>query len=141
MSARKPDGARRRRNATPGFRQLPSQGRVGPTPAWPLSPPLTEEGAVWESLWVLPQAAEWERMDYTRTVARYVRTVCAAEMPGADSKLLAEARQLEDRLGLTPRAMQALRWETDEPEEEEEESTKPTKTKPKARTYVPPAGG
>jgi hypothetical protein len=42
-------------------------------------------------------------------VARYVRVVVAAE-DELDAKLLAEARQLEDRLGLTPLAMLRLSW-------------------------------
>lgn len=126
---------RRRRTPSAGFRLLPHEGREGPIPAWPIGTQTGDELEVWIDLWQLPQAVEWERLDYKRTVARYVRTVVAAEMPGADSKLLAEARQLEDRLGLTPRAMQTLRWETDEPADEPEEDETPVPTKP--RTYVP----
>jgi len=98
------------------------------------------ESTVWEDLWKLPQAVEWERLDYLRTVARYVRTLVAAELPGADSKLLSEARQLEDRLGLTPRAMQTLRWETDEPKEDEDETDQvEDRSAKRSRAYVPPS--
>jgi hypothetical protein len=114
--APKPAGQRRRRNPSPGFRQLPHEGRVGELPAWPIDKPRDAELEVWADLWKLPQAVEWERLEYTRVVARYVRTLVASEMHAADIKLLTEVRQLEDRLGLTPKAMQTLRWETDEPE-------------------------
>jgi len=97
------------------------------------------EIAVWEGLWRLPQAVEWERMNYTRVVARYVRTLVAAELPGASSQLLAEVRQMEDRLGLTPRSMQTLGWETDEKvDEEDEPEIEPEATPPRA--YVPKKG-
>lgn len=41
-----------------------------------------------------------------------------------DTKLLAEVRQLEDRLGLNPAAMRSLRWEI-APAEEAEETAGP----------------
>lgn len=46
-----------------------------------------------------------------RTVARYTRITVAAERPRAATALMAEARQLEDRLGLNPKAMRSLGWE------------------------------
>lgn len=126
---------KRRRTPTPGFRLLPHEGRAGDPPPWPIGDQTVLEAAVWLDLWRLPQAVEWERMDITRQVARYVRTLVEAEQPGADSKLLTEVRQLEDRLGLTPRAMQTLRWETDEPLPEEEPAAEPKGDR--ARAYVP----
>jgi len=51
----------------------------------------------------------WERLGWTRVVARYARLVIAAER--LDKDALSEARQLEDRLGLTPKAMRLLLWE------------------------------
>jgi predicted ArsR family transcriptional regulator len=42
-------------------------------------------------------------------VARYCRVVLVAE--GLNKDALAEARQLEDRLGLTPKSMRMLLWE------------------------------
>ena len=131
--APKPANLKRRRTPAPGFRLLPHAGRVGETPSWPIGHENPIELEVWAGLWRLPQAAEWERLEYFRVVARYCRTLVAAEMPGADQKLMSEVRQLEDRLGLTPRAMQTLRWETDEPIEEEEEAPK----KKDREAYVP----
>jgi hypothetical protein len=74
--------------------------------------------AVWTALWVLPQAVAWERLHLTRVVARYAQKLVAAERTDAPASLLAEVRQLEDRLGLSPMAMLRLRWEIDETEAE-----------------------
>lgn len=110
---------KRRPNATPGFKRLPHEGRSGELPTWPLpesdDPWQNEaEAAEWDRLWSLPQAVEWERMRCETFVALYVRTFVRASLPGAETKLLSEMRQLDAKIGLSPRAMQDLRWETDE---------------------------
>jgi len=66
----------------------------------------------------------WEQMGWTRVVARYCRIVLAAEVL-LSTQALAEARMLEDRLGLTPRAMRSLLWEivADDPAEKREPTT------------------
>lgn len=130
--APKPAGERRRRNAPmANTLHLPSEGRTAPTPAWPIGfghGALADE--VWAELWATPQAVAWERLGYTRVVARYVSCLIDAERDLDDivdpklyaamlvnqSKLLPEVRQLEDRLGLTPMAMLRLRWEVVEDE-------------------------
>jgi hypothetical protein len=66
---------------------------------------------VWAELWLTPQAVAWERLGWSRTVARYCRVLVDAERTGAPAAIQAEARQLEDRLGLTPMSMLRLRWE------------------------------
>lgn len=99
-----------RRNARVGPLKLPAEGRKGKAPKWPLpGDGLEGEREVWVELWRTPQAVAWERLGWTRTVARYARVVVAAEALNKDA--LAEARQLEDRLGLTPKAMRLLLWE------------------------------
>ena len=100
-----------RRNARTGPLKLPSEGRQGPAPLWPLDSggPTADEGPLWDQLWATPQAVAWERLGWTRVVARYCRVVLAAE--GLDKDALSEARQLEDRLGLTPKSMRMLLWE------------------------------
>lgn len=107
-----------------GVLVLPAGGRKGLAPNWPL-PQAAEyaEWKLWQELWVTPQAVEWERQGWTRVVARYVRCCLAAEM--LDDKALAEARQLEDRLGLTPKAMRLLLWtvSTDEVAEKRESAS------------------
>jgi hypothetical protein len=67
------------------------------------------EGELWRDLWRLPQAAQWERLRWTRDVAQYVRHKVLAEL--GDLAAAKEARQWSDRLGLTPMSMLRLRWE------------------------------
>jgi hypothetical protein len=69
------------------------------------------ESRAWADLWHTPQAVAWERLGWTRTVARYCRVMVAAEKKNAPAALLAQAVSLEDRLGLTPKAMRLLLWE------------------------------
>lgn len=96
--------------------QLPAEGRKGSPPLWPgpgLLPGKSEQ--VWAELWATPMAVAWERYGWTRVVARYVLSLALAEKSltdhEPDTKLLAEVRNYEDRLGLTPMAMLRLRWE------------------------------
>lgn len=137
--AAKPNGLRRRRNPTPGFKLLPHEGRTGDPPPWPLPrhpDPVLDglEARKWEELWTLPQAVEWERMRDFGTVALYVRVYVEAAMPGADEKLLTQVRQLDAKIGISPRAMRDLHWETDEPLPDEPD-TPPDPPAP--RVYVP----
>lgn len=101
----------RRRNARPTFRRLPAAGRRGPVPAWPLSRPTKGELELWEQLWSTPQAVAWDELGWSRTVARYARITVAAEKPRANAAVMAESRQLEDRIGLNPKAMRSLGWD------------------------------
>lgn len=66
------------------------------------------ELAVWAEAWATPQAAQWERMRWTRDVAMYVRLRVMGEL--GDLNAAKEARQLSDRLGLSPLALLRLRW-------------------------------
>lgn len=114
-----------RRNARVGVLKLPAEGRRGEVPAWPLAGRSTAaEKAAWAELWATPQAVAWERFGWTRTVARYCRVMVASEKPGAPAAVLGQATALEDRLGLTPKAMRLLLWEIahDEVGEKREES-------------------
>jgi len=124
----KASNAKRRPNATPahGFKHLPAEGRSGPTPSWPLTTFASDdEDAMWIRLWKLPQAIEWERMHCEDIVALYVRAFVRAS--DADNyKLLAEVRQLDSKIGISPRAMMDLRWETDEQPEVEVEEDVPS---------------
>lgn len=168
--APKPEGARRRRNATVAMTPLPPEGRKGRPPKWPLLDDvvltarrdlalrkadelelallepnlkgrakaaaekkadsareaaliLTKqleaqqqlEGELWKDLWKTPQAVMWQQLQWTREVAQYVRWKSRAEAGDLDAAK--EARQLADRLGLTPLAMLRLRWKVAEPDE------------------------
>lgn len=66
------------------------------------------EGELWAELWATPQAVAWERLKWTREVAQYARWKAKAEL--GDLEASREARMLGDRLGLTPRSLQDLRW-------------------------------
>lgn len=120
-------------NATSGFRQLPSAGRAGDPPAWPLSEPTAEELKLWSKLWTLPQATMWEHVRCEDTVALYVRVFVAmsAETETATIvKLGNEVRQLDSKLGLSPRAMLDLRWEVGQPEEVQEATSNGSSHRP-----------
>ena len=109
--APKPSAERRRRNAPlANTVHLPSEGRPGDAPEWPYGKSAPK---VWGELWATPQAVAWERLGWTRVVARYAWLLRVVESGESDLSvgLLGELRQLEDRLGLTPMAMLRLRWE------------------------------
>lgn len=102
----------RRRNARNGPVQLPASGRQGDIPRWPLAVKATrDESDVWKLLWRTPQSDAWEDLGWDLTVARYCRVVVAASQPGAQPGILKAAGDLEDRLGLTPKAMRLLLWQ------------------------------
>lgn len=106
----KPDPVRR--NVRIGPQKLPAEGRTGDPPEWPLPGRTTAaERAAWAQLWATPQAVVWERLGWVRTVGRYCRVMVEAEKRNAPAKAMMEARQLEDRLGLSPKAMRMLLWE------------------------------
>lgn len=95
-----------------GIVKLPAEGRRGDLPAWPLEGRQSAaERRVWVELWATPQAVMWERLGWLRVVARYARVLLEAEERDAAPMARAEARQLEDKLGLTPKAMRLLLWE------------------------------
>ena len=111
--APKDPSSRRRRNATVGKTMLPAGGRQGDVPVWPIL--ARTEPDVWADLWRTPQASAWEAQGWTRVVARYALLIEATEDPNPENSpsaaILAEVRQMEDRLGLNPKAMRSLLWE------------------------------
>lgn len=95
-----------------GIIQLPAKGRVGDLPPWPLPGRMNAaEREAWAQLWATPQAVAWEQLGWVRTVGRYCRVMVEAEKREATAALLAQAVALEDRLGLTPKAMRLLLWQ------------------------------
>lgn len=92
----------------------------------------TVELQMWNELWSTPQASAWERLHWVRDVAQYCRWKVLAEWGDLDAAK--EARQLSDRLGLTPMAMLRLQWEIVEDETEVQRTTRSTpKTQPARR--------
>lgn len=121
------DAAQRRRANAPmaNTLKLPAEGRQGPPPEWPFPDDVPD---VWGELWATPMAVAWESFGWTRMVARYCVVLTMAEVT-MSTALLSEARQLEDRLGLSPMSLLRLRWEivADEVTEKREEKTAATK--------------
>ena len=72
------------------------------------------ELGLWAELWRTPQAILWHEVHAAREVAQYVRWKVAAEQ--GDIAAAKEARQLSDRLGLTPLALLRLRVLIEKPE-------------------------
>lgn len=130
--APKDPASRRRRNAAVGKTVLPSGGRIGATPEWPMT---RDEPSLWAELWATPQAAAWERLGWTRVVARYATLIVAVEdsedVPAAS--LLGEVRQMEDRLGLNPKAMRSLLWEVADSDEVAEKRVTDTPSRTAAK--------
>ncbi|MGA4864115.1 hypothetical protein ACPB9J_15860 [Streptomyces lavendulocolor] len=87
------------------------------------------EAELWHDLWATPQAAAWERLGWTREVAQYVRWKVQAELGDLDASK--EARQLGDRLGLTPLAMLRLRWEIAPDEVAEQRQERSSRSRPR----------
>jgi hypothetical protein len=67
------------------------------------------ERQLWRNIWQMPQAVQWEKLSWTRDIAQYVRHKVLAELGSMDDAK--EARQMADRLGLTPLSLLRLRWE------------------------------
>ncbi|MGI5408720.1 hypothetical protein ACQEV9_18240 [Streptomyces chartreusis] len=94
------------------------------------------EAELWRELWKTPQAVMWGRLSWTREVAQYVRWKSRAEAGDLDAAK--EARQLADRLGLTPLSLLRLRWEiaTDEVAETRKARATQEKTTTRRRLRV-----
>jgi hypothetical protein len=103
-------------------------------PPFPLGDQEPASAAVWAELWSTPHAVAWERLGWTRIVARYCVLLLAAEKPDAPVTLLGEVRQLEDRLGLSPMSMRRLLWEVaeDEVAEQRQQNVSPVRSRLKA---------
>ena len=91
--------------------ELPAKGYDGEVPAWPLpGRQSAAEREAWAQLWRTPQAFAWARLGWVRTVARYCRVMVRAERSNSTAAVQGQATALEDRLGLSPKAMRLLLW-------------------------------
>ena len=97
-----PNPNARRRNDKDAWRIVPAvcERRA---PAWPLTG-RKPAGlvALWRHLWTLPVAELWHEQNAVRLVARYALVELQAERDPAETRLAAEARQIEDRLLISP---------------------------------------
>ena len=115
-----PQPTRRRTNAPViPTTVLPPEGRKGHAPKVPPFITLGKVGrAYWQYIWHTPQAAAWAPGMEVAVARRAELEDLWSETK--DTRYLGELRQLEDRLGLTPRAMAQLRWTIGEPEATEQ---------------------
>lgn len=109
-----PTGTAIRRNKpTIPTTQLPAKGRCDPVPDPPATYSLGDRARDWWGwAWTTPQACAWSDGDLF-TVAR--RAVLEDLLPSAETAqeriaYLRAATDLDDRLGLTPKGLAALRW-------------------------------
>lgn len=106
----KPAAQRRRRNS-PASVQLPAEGRQGKVPALPGGSKMTAATrSWWQEIWRSPMAVLWVASDVP-VLVRLAKIVDQIERGEMSAALLGEARQLEDRVGLTPLARRRLSWE------------------------------
>lgn len=122
----KPDDERRNPNPPAfGWVDLPVEGREGDPPSLPPRPEgarewLPETVEAWKGLWAKPQAVMWDQSG--RTLEAWVvlyNDMCQFQVDRkpVPASLLSEMRQIEDRHGLSPKAMLQLRWRISEPEQ------------------------
>lgn len=128
---RKPEGTRVRRGTNP-FEPLPMSGYDGPIPDWPLHEATEGELERWERLWRSAQAQKWVTMHIETVIARYVRLSLMVEYETKNNMATAQTLNtlvtLEDRLGLSPKALQNLSWKI-----AEDEPPAPVATIPRSR--------
>lgn len=97
--------------------ELPPDGYDGPVPEWPLEDKLDKyQRKLWNEAWRTPQAFMWAQRGLDRVVARYVMCSALAERE-TTAAILAEVRQIEDRLGLSPMALRKLQWIINKPQQ------------------------
>lgn len=93
-----------------GWTTLPTEGRDGPLPAWPLISPADREMDLWERLWESPQAVMWEQLHLDFEVAAYVRLLARAESPRSSAIIWGQVKQVAESLGLSASGMARNRW-------------------------------
>jgi hypothetical protein len=110
-----PNALRRHGKGDSDWLLLPTSGREGDAPDWPLDPEAnSRERSLWSSLWSKPQAVAWESNGVELEVALYVRRLCEAERPGSPTNLSTLVRQLSDSLGLSTVGLRSNRWKIGE---------------------------
>jgi hypothetical protein len=103
---------------------LPSEGRVGDAPDWPLADQTERERELWDNEWRRPQAIMWERNGQELEVAMYCRCFALAEQMNATVAARTLIRQQQEALGISLPGMARNRWKIE---------AEPTVAKGKAR--------
>lgn len=126
---------------------LPAEGFSGPIPDPPSHPPLGEHGRQWWMwVWRTPQASQFNAGHlYAIAMRASLEDRMAALWDDEDReamllRTIGEARQYDDRLGLSPKGMLQLRWSVRANEGAGQTSADPVgpapTTSPKAATNV-----
>lgn len=116
-----PNALRRNRKDDKAWVRLPSEGRKGRSPVWPLDLSTKPELELWRRLWRRPQAVMWEKLHLHLQVAAYVRAFLESTrmpefddegkfIPGASAGLKTAVLRMEAELGLSTVGMNQLRW-------------------------------
>lgn len=92
------------------WRTLPSEGRQGPPPKWPLDFSTTREREHWAREWRRPQALMWEANGQEVEVAIYVRTLAVAEVVDASIASRNLLKQQMEQLGISQPGLRSNRW-------------------------------
>jgi hypothetical protein len=119
-----------------GWTALPSEGRKGRPPRWPLDGQSPRERKLWLELWRRPQAVMWEQLDQRYEVALFARNLERAEQPMASVELQKVVRQYLDSLGLSVAGMLRNRWRLAEPEAAAAAGPKAAASRPSARNRL-----
>ena len=94
-----------------GVVELPAAGRDGPVPVLPGAKTLSKATLDWWAvMWASPMATMWDPEGDVPALARLAEVRNRAESGGWSRTLSAEARQLEDRFGMSPLARVRLGW-------------------------------
>ncbi|MEU8151772.1 hypothetical protein [Nonomuraea sp. NPDC048901] len=132
-----PNALRRSRPADAAtWTALPSGGRAGDPPEWPLLEPDGREWELWADFWARPQALMWERMGQLYEVAMCVRMLARAEQPKSSIELQKVVRQYFDSLGLSTQGMLRNRWKLTDAPTDESARTRKAPARKSARTRL-----
>jgi hypothetical protein len=123
----KPDSERANRNPKPfEWVDLPARNGV-PAPDLPVLPVKKlkqADGSVvdvqqvwpvwavetWQRLWASPQSTQWSRTDHYSAVEQWLTLYVSFKNGDFSGAVLNQLQRIEDKLGLNPKAMLALRW-------------------------------
>ncbi|MCA0379807.1 MAG: hypothetical protein LCH36_10300 [Actinobacteria bacterium] len=109
--AKDPNALRRDRKDDAAWTELPSTGRQGRAPAWPLQGKmLAGELGLWRTLWRRPQAIMWEELHLELQVASYVRAYLESVRPNTSAASKNAVLRMQEDLGLSISGLARHGW-------------------------------
>jgi len=138
-----PNALRRARKDDAQWTTLPSEGRDGPAPEWPLTDCTSRESILWERWWRKPEALLWESDGSEDYVALTVRMFAEAEVEKASAENRKTVRMMMADLYLTrdAKARARIRIAADETAEKRETKTQPKRASARDRLKVVDGNG